>query len=97
MAVESKTLLSGYFEKHSQSLSQKLLSAYSDFSTEPITWRFDGLLETLENSRAACLYLPGTGWFLIEAELFMSLLQSAAPITEIIIKPRRSSAKQQCL
>lgn len=34
--MESKPLLSGYFEKHSQGLSQKLLlSAYSDFSAEP--------------------------------------------------------------
>lgn len=70
MAVESKTSLSGYFEKHSQGLSQKLLSAYSDFSTERITWCLGGLLETLENSSAACCYLPGTGWVLIEAELF---------------------------
>lgn len=68
-AVESKTLLSGYFEKHSQGLSQKLLSAYSDFSAEPITWRSDGLPKTLENSSAACRSPPATAPLLIEAEL----------------------------
>lgn len=47
-------MLSGYFEKHSQGLSQKLLSAYSDFSTEPITWRSDSLPKTLETCSAAC-------------------------------------------
>lgn len=68
--MESKPLLSGYFEKHSQGLSQKpLLSAYSDFSAEPITWCSEGLLETLENSSAGCRSPPGTGRLLIEAEL----------------------------